>query len=557
MRTDKPILLLVHSDPWARNRLTQEVLGWSMIGLNVIAAASRREVMDAIKRSPKARELIAIVIADGKLIDGDGEQFLLEIKRICPGASLALLTKSRTEVSSNTIQRIQGTSDSIREEIKPLYAAWRPLKPRVVVTGPKDTGDADALTDFLYRNSVVYDWSDESGRDLTVAVDGRRIRNWTLERLFNALDIFPRPSSSFFYHPYDVVIIGAGPAGLSAALSASVNSGFSTLLIESNSPGGTAVTSINPIDNYLGFPHGISGTRLAGLAIEQVRDLAQVDFAPMLRAQYIKQDFHGRYRIGVSNVINNKYTEVSAGMVLLACGTSPNRLNLKLPRRGVYYAALPCDQQREKGKEIVVVGGGNSAAMAVLQFAEDSDFVYMVAAKGFDRMSQALQDRIWKEHDAQNIEVIEGWRVQRFVGDPQLTQVKLKSVDDTSQPVRRIKVSSAYILIGGKPDTKWLHPDSDSQALGAEKVDLNIYGCIKTDHHLRPHRGKLPFETNLPGVFAAGDVRVNALRRVGQAVGQGAAAIASMETYAAEHSRVLRDLSSPAYKRFSIIRLVP
>ncbi|MFJ9151734.1 FAD-dependent oxidoreductase [Streptomyces sp. NPDC102270] len=556
MSADKPILLLVHSDPWMRRELTQEILTWSHSDLDVIAVASESEAYSAIYGKPKAQELIAIVIADEKLIDDDGELFLLGIRRKFPGASLALLTM-RDDASSDGIRRVSSSPISLREAIKPLYTSWSPRKPSVVIAGPKGSSRADELTDFLYRNAAIYDWSDESGSEISVTIGSKRCKNWTLEDLFKELRIFPDPKH-LIDHPYDVVIVGAGPAGLSAALSASVNAGFSTLLIESHAPGGSAATSINPIDNYLGFPDGISGLALTSRAIRQVSDLSTVDFMPMLRARLIKHDKgphgHGRYLVGTTNSSTGQYVEVSAGMVLLACGMQPHKLDLKLPQRGVYYAALPCDQLRERGKDVVVVGGGNSAGMAALQFAAESRSVYIVAAKGFDLMSQAIQEEIATK---KNIEILPQHRVIGFGGKEQLTYVKVRGDRDPTGKVRKINTTSAYILIGGKPDTKWLHPDADTQAMGAEKVDLTRAWCIKTDHFLRYHRGKLSFETSLPGVFAAGDVRVNALRRIGQAAGQGAAAIASMETYAAEHSKILRDETSPAYTRFSILRLSP
>ncbi|WP_162637221.1 FAD-dependent oxidoreductase [Streptomyces griseorubiginosus] len=554
MFTDAPILLLVHSDPWVRHELTQNILAWSHSSLDVIATASEHEAYNAIYGRPQTQELLAIVISDEKLIDDDGERFLQGIHKKFPGTSLALLT-TRNDVSSDGIHRVTSSSISLREAIKPLYASWSPPNPSVTVTGPKESGKADELIDFLYRTATIYDWSDESGSEISVVIDERECENWTLEKLFKELHIFPEPKRQTS-HQYDVVIVGAGPAGLSAALSASVNAGFSTLLIESHTPGGSAATSINPIDNYLGFPEGVSGLTLTNLAIRQVRDLGMVDFLPMLRAQWIRHDTaphaHGRYLIGTVNGSTGENIEVSAGMVLLACGMRPHRLDLKIPQRGVYYAALPCDQHRERGKEVVVVGGGNSAGMAALQFATESKSVYVVAAKGFDLMSQRLQEEVERNR---KIEVLPGYRVIRFGGNEQLTHVKVKNDEETTEKTRKIDAASAYILIGGRPDTKWLHPDARTQAMGAEKVDLTRGWCIKTDHFLRHHRGKLPFETSLPGVFAAGDVRVNALRRVGQAAGQGAAAIASMETYAAEHPRVLRDSTSPAYTRFSILRL--
>ncbi|SCK42403.1 Thioredoxin reductase [Streptomyces sp. SceaMP-e96] len=161
-------------------------------------------------------------------------------------------------------------------------------------------------------------------------------------------------------------------------------------------------------------------------------------------------------------------------------------------------------------------------------------------------MSRKLQKAI---DDDQRIVTFKKHQVTEFIGEQQLREVKIEEVDGRSQnELDPLKASSAYILIGGKPDTKWLQK-------GKEKVRLNQNGYIKTDVFLKPRKGRLPFETSLPGVFAAGDVRVNSLRRVGQAAGQGVAAVASMETYAAANPKILIDDKSPAYIRVEVLRI--
>lgn len=548
----KPILLLVHSEPWVRRELAEEIRIWSSSSLDVLAVASESEAYAAISAKPGAQDLLAIVIADEKLIDDDGEQFLKGIHRNFPGAALALLTTRSEGATDDGIERLYPSRIPLRAAIKPLYTTWSPPNPRVVIKGPTNTTLADELTSVLYLTSTGFEWSDETGKDISITVDGTHLRNATPEGLFRALQVFRTPERSRTY-PYDLVIVGSGPAGLSAAINAGVNVGFRTLVMESRTPGGVAATSINPIDNYLGFPDGISGIRLTALAIEQLQKLDLVDFAPALRACWLKHDRerYGRYILGAIDSETGDLVDVSAGMVLLACGQTPHRLKLKLPERGVYYAALPCDQQREINRDVIVVGGGNSAGQAAMQFSATSRSVSMIAAIGFDRMSQPLMHKIEEEQAAGRIKVFHGYRVEKFIGNSQLEMVRIKN----GEAIEKLRASSAYILIGGKPDTGWLHPDISAQRLGAELVQLNRYGCIKTDYYVRPHRGKLGFETSQPGVFAAGDVRVNALRRVGQAAGQGAAAVASMEVYAAENPRILVDETSPAYRRFAALRL--
>ncbi|MFE2548486.1 NAD(P)/FAD-dependent oxidoreductase [Streptomyces sp. NPDC059355] len=243
-------------------------------------------------------------------------------------------------------------------------------------------------------------------------------------------------------------------------------------------------------------------------------------------------------------------------MILLACGSKPHTLKLakgkeRIPNRGVYYSALPCDQQREKGKTVVIIGGGDSAGQAALQFAERSSRVIIVAREGFDAMSQALQDSVRKNRKI-NTDYF-GYEVAEFIGEQQLEAVMVrKTGGDKASSRRQIKTTSAYVLIGGDPDTAWVGHRAGPHS---ERVAQTRKHYIKTDVYLRPHGTKLPFETSLNGVFAAGDVRVNSLRRVGQAVGQGAAAVASMERYASNNPRILIDKKSLAYTRFHVLAL--
>ncbi|MFI9297588.1 NAD(P)/FAD-dependent oxidoreductase, partial [Streptomyces gardneri] len=324
-------------------------------------------------------------------------------------------------------------------------------------------------------------------------------------------------------------------------------------------PGGEdATTSINPIDNYLGFPEGIGGVQLANLAMEQLKNLPLVHFGLDLNARYLKRDPEEpeRYLVGVWDEARSEVREVRAGIVLIASGRKPNILKLPsnrehVPDRGVYYSALPCDQERERDRRVVVIGGGNSAGQAALQFHAVNSQVTMIAKEGFGEMSPELLREI---ESTGAIIKHRAHEVVGFVGDSQLSEVQFRSA--TNHRTRDMTpAQSAYVLIGGTADTEWLHPGTEKMAMGMLPIERTKGGYIKTDVQLRKYGAKLPFETSLPGVFAAGDIRKNALRRVGQAVGQGVAAVASMERYVANNPHILRDSTSPAYNRTNILKL--
>ncbi|MEU5252749.1 NAD(P)/FAD-dependent oxidoreductase [Streptomyces longwoodensis] len=438
--------------------------------------------------------------------------------------------------------------ESLEKELEDLFFKWVPSNSRVVVEGSTGTRDGSALRHFLYRTGVPYVWESRAhSQELAVYIDGVRINPPTPSRLYVALGIIPAPIHVEKNYPYDLVVVGGGPAGLSAALSASLV-GFSTLVIEAQRPGGTATTSINLIRNYLGFPGGLAGTRLAKLALEQMAAL-NIDWQSSYAARALRKSSGGRYEIQVGS---NSDDFVSAGTVLLACGQKPTRLTLgeeqhteeRFLNRGVYYGAVPSDRLIEVDKDVVIVGGGDSAGQAALLFAKGGSKSIAIVAQNGLTMAKPLREEV-RSQVPDPIRVFTGV-VTGFAGAEHLTTVRVAAKNLETD---FISATSAYISIGGDPNTRWLEGSG---------VDLDN-GYVKTDVHLgwgAHQQTVLPFETSLPGVFAAGDVRVNASRRVGQAVGQGAAAVASMERYVRENPRVLVDPQSTARLLLDILDVV-
>ncbi|MEV6974461.1 FAD-dependent oxidoreductase [Kitasatospora sp. NPDC093806] len=510
----------------------------------MIATANHQETLDAIDEKSEIGGRATAIIVDSQSIDPSFSDFAKEIHERRAGIPIAILADGKI-----TIHGLDGKEPlPVQKALISLANSWRPEDPQVTVSGPADSVKMNEIRGTLERAGFQSDFVAEPTSEPTVKIKGcDPLINPTKTDLLRAFNIISSPTNGMD-HRYDLVIIGAGPAGLSAALAACVNVGLSTLVIESNLLGGTATTSINPIDNYLGFPQGISGPRLARLAVQQIRVLNQTDFRLDLRAQCLRKDERnpGRYIIEVSSERGSEDVPLSAGMILLACGLKPRDLPLAkgshIPDRGVYYSALPCDRYHEKDNSVVIFGGGDSAGRAALLFSKESR-VSVVATYGFNRMSLRLQ----RDLEDARIATYKTHRVAGFVGDHQLSKVILEDVSSAPPRTLPIAATSAYILIGGTPDTKWLCPNQSGRRRGELKIDRDRSGYIKTDIYLRPYGGKLPFETSLPGVFAAGDVRVNSLRRVGQAVGQGVAAVASMERYAIKHPGILDDEDSPAY----------
>lgn len=365
---ERPIALLVHSDPVTRGRLAGSMERWCDGSLNIIPVADEVDAHKAIDRIQSVQEQLAIVITD----EIGGVSLLQDVRAGHAHTKLALLTAEKGKEIDNIIQ-LDMSPDALEVALEELFFAWNPPNPRVRVTGHSSGREGRFLRRFLYLNGISYDWDKAArSKDIAVYIDGVATPRPTPSRLYAALGIIPAPKHPPNY-PYDVVVVGGGPAGLSAALSASLV-GFSTLVIEAQRPGGTATTSINLIRNYLGFPDGVAGTRLAKLALEQLGAL-EIDWRSSYSAHTLRETGDGRYQIQVGKHPDDA---VSAGMVLLSCGQVPNRLSLgeaqwteeRFLNKGVYYGVEPSDRLGELGRDVIVVGGGDSAGQAALMFAK-------------------------------------------------------------------------------------------------------------------------------------------------------------------------------------------
>jgi thioredoxin reductase (NADPH) len=398
-----------------------------------------------------------------------------------------------------------------------------------------DTGTSAAayrIRDFLSRNSLQYEWVDVTDSERVRAVlgntevdtqslpicvlpDGTRLSPATLEQVAAGLGMVSGPSRS----EYDLTIVGAGPAGLAAAVYAA-SEGLRTVVLEAIAPGGQAGTT-SMIENYLGFPNGISGSELATRAVAQARRFgAEILLARPLVG--ISTEGPG-YRAHLS-----EGTTVLGRTLLLASGVEWRRLEVpgidELLGAGVYYGAGPSEALGCAGANVVVVGGGNSAGQAVVRFSRYAVRVTLLV-RGPDlaaSMSKYLMDAI---AGIPNVDVRTGTQVVGVKADGQLREVLITSPQSrTAQPLR---ANALFICIGGEPRT---------DAVGGTGLVIDDAGYVPTGSELASftHMAKgwdvlrppLPLETNLPGVFAAGDVRRGSTKRCAAAVGEGSMSVA-------------------------------
>jgi thioredoxin reductase (NADPH) len=414
----------------------------------------------------------------------------------------------------------------------------RPVTPQVVLVGDRASSVGYSIRDFLSRNGVPYQWVDvddaarvaevlpAGGRgpdQLPVCVlpNGTRLAPATLEAVATGLGMVSAPSLS----EYDLTIVGAGPAGLAAAVYAA-SEGLRALTIEAVAPGGQAGTT-SMIENYLGFPQGISGSELATRATAQARRFgAEVLLAR--RLALITSDGPG-FAAHLSDG-----TAVRSRAMLVASGVDWRRLEVpgidELLGSGVYYGAGPSEAVTCSGCRVAIVGGGNSAGQAAIRFSRYAAQVTLLV-RGRSLEASMSQYLITQVQELRNIEVRTNTEVVGLESDAHLRALEISS----GGTVSRLLADALFLCIGGVPRT---------QGAAAVGLALDGAGYVRTGADLSSSAGSLdgwplsrqplPLETNLPGLFAAGDVRSGSIKRCAAAIGEGSMVVALVHQRLAE-----------------------
>jgi thioredoxin reductase (NADPH) len=400
------------------------------------------------------------------------------------------------------------------------------------VIGSRYSQDTFRIRDFLSRNRVPYTWLDlESDprvnellksfglteAETPVVAWGHKLllRNPSDRQMADLLG----PQRSLQSTVYDLVVVGAGPAGLAAAVYGA-SEGLSTVILEQSGPGGQAGRSMR-IENYLGFPNGITGGDLTDLAVLQANKFGASITVP---ASVVGLRFEQTYAI----VRVDGDEEVTTKCLLIATGAEYRRLGVDgcepLEGRGVYYAATPMEARMCRGAEVIVVGGGNSAGQAVVYLAGLAQKVYVVIRQGdlYRGMSSYLAQRIER---TPNVEILRDTVVERMIGDGHLGAVVL--ANKTTGEKRTIQTPAVFSFIGAVPRTDWLPPEIERDAKGF----VCTGPALAASPLWTPNRPPLLLETTRPGVFAAGDVRSGSVKRVASAVGEGSMAVQFVHEY--------------------------
>jgi len=400
------------------------------------------------------------------------------------------------------------------------------------VIGSRYSRETLRVREFLAKNLVPFTWMDLeyepqvkqfleqaglSEADTPVVTWGRKLllRNPSNEALADALAL-RRPLE---HTVYDLAVVGAGPAGLAAAVYGA-SEGLNTVVLERDAPGGQAGRSMR-IENYLGFPTGITGRELAENAVLQVNKFgAHLPVASPVTGL----SFDNKY---VVLHLDNGET-VSAKCLLIATGADYRPLGVEGCERfegcGVYYAATPVEALLCKGSDVVVVGGGNSAGQATVFLAGQVRKVYLVVRGGdlYEHMSSYLAKR---NEETSNVEVLLNTEVRRMSGDRRLRETEV--VNNTTGATRAIKTPALFCFVGATPRTDWLPAEIEKDEKGFVRTGASLEHSEAWTARRQPHL----LETSRPGVFAAGDVRSGSAKRVAAAVGEGSMAVLFVHEY--------------------------
>jgi thioredoxin reductase (NADPH) len=548
----KPTILTVDDDPLVSAAITRDLASQYGSAYRIVRAASGAEALAVLTTLALRDEPVALIAADQRMPQMTGIEMLEQARAHAPGAKLLLLTAyADTDVAIKAINDIgldyyllkpwDPPEERLYPIIDDLLGDWWQANPDhssdVRVIGHRWSERSNDIKMFLSRNHVPYRWYDierdgeaERLRDLAHAPPtdlplvlipgGDTLRSPSTLDLAGALGLHTRAQQPL----YDVCIVGGGPAGLAAAVYGA-SEGLSTVIVEREAPGGQAGQSA-AIENYLGFPKGLSGADLAHRAIGQV---SRFGAEMVLAREVVGFETRGPVR----TVLFAGSGEIEARALIVATGVSYRRLDAagldELTGRGVYYGANASEANQCQGEDVYVVGAANSAGQAALYLSSFAKRVVLVvrAATLMETMSQYLVDRITS---APNVVVRYRTEVVAGGGDGHLETLTLANRD--SGATEDVSSSWLFVFIGASPRTEWLGPD----------VVRDDKGFVITGQELVGHRptglwplARAPFalETSVPGVFAAGDVRLDSMKRVASAVGEGAMAIYLVHRYLA------------------------
>ncbi|OYQ61952.1 fused response regulator/thioredoxin-disulfide reductase [Pseudanabaena sp. SR411] len=534
----KPVILTVDDDPAVLQAVARDLRQQYGDRFRIVRADSGASALDTTQQLKLRNEAIALFLVDQRMPQMSGVEFLEQASDIFPEAKRVLLTAyadTNAAIAAINTARLDyyllKPWDPPQEKLYPALddllndwqANFKPEFQGVKVISDRWSPQSHNIRDFLARNQIPYRWLDietnpeaqkfleyagEKGNPclpLVILPDGTKLVKPSITDIAGKVGLQTEAEKPF----YDLAIIGGGPAGLAAAVYGA-SEGLRTVMIEKEAPGGQAGTS-SRIENYLGFPVGLSGSDLARRGVTQAKRFG-VEILTPLEATGIR--IENNYRI----ITLSNGSEISCHALILAMGVAWRRLNVKgidqFTGSGVYYGAAQTEASACQNEEVYIVGGANSAGQAAMYFSKYASKVRMlVRGESLTKsMSQYLIDQI---AGTPNIEVLPYHSVVEVRGGDKLEEIVVN--DSQTGQVKTFATSSLFIFIGATPSTEWLGDLVQKDNRGFVKTGLDIEKT--TPWQLE--RDRFLLETNIAGIFAVGDVRHGSVKRVASGVGEG------------------------------------
>jgi thioredoxin reductase (NADPH) len=549
-----PVIFALDDDPQVLRAISRDLKTKYGKEYKILSTTSAQEALDSLIDLKNSSDVVALFLCDQRMPEMEGVEFLEKAIKIFPEAKRVLLTAySDTAAAIKAINDVKldyylikpwdPPEEKLYPVISDLLGDWQgdyiPEFKGIKLVGYQFSPLSHLVKDYLASNLVPYRWMDiqkdpdaenlltineltQDNLPLVFFEDGSFLSKPSIKEI--AAKIGKNPE--IIHDVYDVVIIGAGPAGLAAAVYGA-SEGLKTLLIERKAPGGQAGTS-SRIENYLGFPTGLSGADLTRRGMSQATRLGAVFISPQSVSDIKQKD-------GYKTIVLEDGPEILCRAVVITTGVDYRKLEVKgiedFTGAGIYYGASTTEAAACKDQDVYIVGGGNSAGQSAMYLSKFAANVSIVIRK--DSLASTMSSYLIEQiGDTPNIHILPHTEVVEAIGDHCLDELKLYNVQ--TKETKTVKSCALYIFIGAKPYTDWLKLD----------IIKNNKEFIETGRELREYekfnktwklkRDPFLLETSCAGIFAAGDVRAGAMNRVASAVGEGSMAISFVHKYLAE-----------------------
>ena len=544
----KPVIFTVDDDQAVLNSVERDLRAQYGQNYRILPLNDGRIALDYLKKLEQRNETVALFLVDQRMPEMSGTEFLQEAMQTYPQAKRVLLTAyADTQAAIDSINEVgldyylmkpwHPPEERLYPILDELLEDWK-IHVRLPYEGIRVAGTLWSLTshqvkDFLTRHQIPYQWldieKDSNARNLVEGVtsetklpviffpDGKTLIEPDLKELAEKVGLQTRAALPF----YDIVVIGSGPAGLASAVYAG-SEGYKCLVIERSAPGGQAGSSPK-IENYLGFPTGISGDDLTRRAVSQAKRFG----VEILSAQEVSQvEIKDSYRI----IQLSDGVEISCHAVLMATGASFHTLKMPgadaLTGAGIYYGAAYTEAMNYKHKDVFVVGGANSAAQGAIYLSRFANKVIVLIRGHEPTASKYLVDAL---NENEKIEILLNTDLLEVKGTNTLEQIVIKNT--RSGEVQTLDAAAMFVFIGVRPQSQAVSGLVKCSDKGYIYTGLDLMVDKKPPPGWTLERDPFLLETSVPGLFAAGDVRYGTSHRVASAVGEGAIAFALMKEY--------------------------